>query len=221
MMGVIGLRGPGAGGLLGTPRTDQEKKKKNNVGRYRNTHTPYNIPYTHTHNTPVHTHTTHIQPPQHPLGTPTHGSTIADVGVKQADESLGLTPPHVQGQLKHSRVHAHSHRKNNRKGSAKAQTYKHHIRHTPNTHNTHTRHTVSEGFTFTHPGQGMTNIHGDGLINLRNHPLPVSCTPTSLGSGKSYQYRGTVKKGSRSNKVDNMDGPRSRRLDTRVGPIPE
>ena len=31
-----------------------------------------------------------------------------------------------------------------------AQTYKHHIRHTP----THTRHTVSEGFAFTHPSQG-------------------------------------------------------------------
>ena len=28
MMGVIGLRGPGTGGLLGTPRTVQEKKEE-------------------------------------------------------------------------------------------------------------------------------------------------------------------------------------------------
>ncbi len=66
-----------------------------------------------------------------------------------------------------------------------------------------------------------TNIQGDGLINLMNHPLPVSCTPTSLGSGRYYQYRGTVKKGPRSNRTDNIDGPRSKRIDTRAGLIPE
>jgi hypothetical protein len=48
------------------------------------------------------------------------------------------------------RIYTHCHRHNNRKGSAKAQTYTHHIRHTP----THTRQTVSEGFAFTHPRQG-------------------------------------------------------------------
>jgi hypothetical protein len=103
-----------------------------------------------------------------------------DVGVKQADESLGLTPPHVQGQLKHSkRVHAHNHRKNNRKGSAKAQAYTHHIRHTPNTHNTHTRHTVSEGFTFTHPAQG-THKHTWGWLNKSPEPSSTGVLHTNL-----------------------------------------
>jgi hypothetical protein len=54
-----------------------------------------------------------------------------------------------------------------------------------------------------------------------NHPLPVSCTPTSLGSGRYYQYRGTVKKGPRSNRAGNIDGPRLKRIDTRAGLILE
>jgi hypothetical protein len=48
------------------------------------------------------------------------------------------------------RIYTHSHRHNNRKGSAKAQAYTHHILHTP----THTWQTVSEDFAFTHPSQG-------------------------------------------------------------------
>ncbi len=135
MMGDIGLRGPGADSLLGTPRTGQEKKNNNNNNNNHNhskgTHSPQ-IAHTCTHtqgNTPphtytphihpvLHTHTAHIQPPQHPLWAPTHGFPIAEVGVKQADESLGLTPPHVQGKFKHSKkVYTHGHRKNNRKGS--------------------------------------------------------------------------------------------------------
>jgi hypothetical protein len=54
-----------------------------------------------------------------------------------------------------------------------------------------------------------------------NHPLPVSYTPTSLGSGRYYQYRGTVKKGLRSNRAGKIDGPRLKRIDTRAGLIQE
>ena len=66
-----------------------------------------------------------------------------------------------------------------------------------------------------------TNIQGDGLINLMNHPLPVSWTPTTLGSGRYCRYRGTVKKGPRSNRTGTINWPRSKRIDTRAGLIPE
>ena len=129
-------------------------------------HTPlhtngYNISCTHTHsNIPSHTHTSHIQPPLHSLGPPLYGYSITDVGVEQVGESPGLTPPHFQGQFQHSkRVDMPSHRKNNRKGPAKAQT------HTHRAHHTHTRQTVGEGSAFTHPVDHDTHKHTEGWFN--------------------------------------------------------
>jgi hypothetical protein len=125
MMGVIGLRGPGTDSLLGTPRTDQEKKNNNNNNskndNNKGTHSPH-IAHTCTHtqgNTPphtytphihpaLHTHNTHIQPPQHSLWAPTHGFPIAEVGVKQVDESLSLTPPHVRDNSNTPKQYTHT-----------------------------------------------------------------------------------------------------------------
>ena len=102
-------------------------------------HTRYDIPYTHTHNNTRGIHKPTVLPIRRKRSAAfTYHSTIST-----------HTPYNIPYTCT-QRVYTHSHRKNNRKGSAKAQAYKHHIRHTP----THTRHTVSEGFAFTHPSQG-------------------------------------------------------------------
>jgi hypothetical protein len=135
------------------------------------THTPYAIPFTHTHDysRPIHTHTnallTTYTQPQHPLWTPIYGLLVADTGIEQADESPGLTPPRVQGQPKQKnltdipRVDIHSHPHYKRRGSAKA-----HHRHT----STHTRQAVSEGFALANPSQ---DIHTGTLrTDIHSHP---------------------------------------------------
>ncbi len=104
-------------------------------------HTRYDIPYTHTHNNTDGIHKPTVLPLRRRRSAAfTYHSTIST-----------HTPYNIPYTCT-QRVYTHSHRKNNRKGSAKAQTYKHHIRHTP----THIRHTVSEGFAFTHPRYTQT-----------------------------------------------------------------
>jgi hypothetical protein len=109
-----------------------------------------------------------------------HGFLVAGRGIEQADESLGLIPPRVQGQPKQNltdilRVDIHSHRQYRRRGSAKT-----HHRHT----RTHTEQAVSEGFAFTNPSQ---DIHTDILrANIHSHP---HCK--RKGSAKGYHKRHT------------------------------
>ena len=126
------------------------------------THTPYIIPFTRTHYLrPTHAHTnarltTYTQPSQHPLWIPMHGFLVAGIGIEQADESPGLIPPRVQGQLQQKnrtgilRVDIHSQRYYRRRGSAEA-----HHRHT----RTHTTQAVSDGFAFTNPSQIIHEAH--------------------------------------------------------------
>ena len=65
-----------------------------------------------------------------------------------------------------------SHRKNNRKGPAKAQT------HTHRAHHTHTRQTVGEGSAFTHPVDHDTHKHTEGWFNPVWHRLDLTLNPT-------------------------------------------
>ena len=132
-------------------------------------HTRYDIPYTHTHNNTRGIHKPTVLPIRRKRSAAfTYHSTIST-----------HTPYNIPYTCT-QRVYTHSHRKNNRKGSAKAQAYKHHIRHTP----THTRHTVSEGFAFTHPSQGT---HEHTWINKSHEPMRFRgrCneyhTPSSTG----------------------------------------
>ena len=155
--------------------------------RRKHTHIPHTLPHTHT-------------PPKHPLWTPLHGYSTADKGADQQDEISGLTPPHFQGQSTHSRrTNIPSHPDNSRKGSARQHTHyrkhSHRIRHTPNTHHTHTRHTVSEDFTFTHPGQG-TYKYTWGWFDKSNEPSSTGVLHTNLSWFRQIlSIQGNGKKG--------------------------
>ena len=166
------------------------------------THTPYIIPFTRTHYLrPTHAHTnarltTYTQPSQHPLWIPMHGFLVAGIGIEQADESLGLIPPRVQGQLHIHKPH-HRHTRTHSKQAVsvgfaftnpsqdihttctdtfRVDTHSHphykrkgtaKAQHSRYTH-IHTRHTVSKGFTFAHPGQ---DTHKQIGYNIPQEPM--------------------------------------------------
>ncbi len=126
-------------------------------------HTRYDIPYTHTHNNTGGIHKPTVLPLRRQRSAAfTYHITIST-----------HTPNNIPYTCT-QRVYTHSRRKNKRKGSTKAQAYKHHIRHTP----TLTSHTGSAGFTFTHPNQG-THKHTWGWFNKPHEPSSTGVLHTN------------------------------------------
>ena len=147
------------------PHNISSKRKSSATLTYHSTvstHTPYKIPFTHTHDysRPIHTHTNALLTTYTQTHTHTHGKHTYTHTGQAASKGLTFTHPSQVIHTDTLRVDIRSHPHYKRKGLAKA----HHKRHT----HTHTRHVSSKGFAFTCPCQNMHTHTGNNKF-----PEPV------------------------------------------------